>query len=209
MKNKEILLKQYETLRNEILEANKSNNQILIVTVGFVGGVLSFCSSQVDEFYYGIISIYFVTFLAYRILYGNRKKIWRNASYMAVFIEPELKKIKWETRLNNLKTKMEPRRKSSFTSLSTENDFYIVNALNIIALVFLVFKYVDSGYFKSFADNYLELNFITYYISIILTITLFTWSFKCNKLNRRNGKNHQDFLDGWNEIKSAEKSKDN
>jgi len=102
MDQDEQLWNQYVGLQEEIRKAGESNSQILGIVATVVSAILAAGISQSDAIakFFTFLCIYIITFAGYRLLEGNRRRIWRSSTYIQVFLESELKHIKWETRLD-------------------------------------------------------------------------------------------------------------
>src|SRR6478736_3333078 len=91
---------EYNSLRAEIQAADSLNYQIKFITIGAVGAILSTASTQpIVTALFMCVLAYVVIFLSYGLLCGNRRRIWRMATYLEVFLEPELGGDGWEIRV--------------------------------------------------------------------------------------------------------------
>jgi hypothetical protein len=123
---------EYNSLRAEIQAADSLNYQITFLTIGAVGAILSAASTQpIVTALFMCVLAYVVIFLSYGLLCGNRRRIWRIATYLEVFLEPELGGDGWEIRVQAQRAQAE-RKATDFKPTSS----VIVNeSLNAMAMV--------------------------------------------------------------------------
>lgn len=87
---------EHQHLQDEIRAADSLNYQILGIVVGAVAAILTAGFSKVDSGlrFFIFLCVYVVTIPGYRLLQGNRRRIWRINTYIRTFIEPEFEYIK-------------------------------------------------------------------------------------------------------------------
>jgi hypothetical protein len=206
MEKEEQLLKEYQNLRDEIRGADSLNYQILGIVVGAVAAILTTGFTQTDASIRLLIflCIYVVTLPGYRLLKGNRRRVWRISTYMRVFLEPELKFMRWETRLDQQRRKiLDEAERQFFSSLVGTNEWIIVSMLNLIAGLMSIF-------YGLFQANIAILNIPIDGVRMGGTILLILFNIwlalsmsKQEKDLRRLGKIEQSYLQSWVELKNT------
>lgn len=127
---KQLLWNQYQQLSDEIKAADALNYQIVGVVVAACVALLNaaFSSNKSSEDRCWImLTVYAVTIPRRFLLEVARTRIWRVASYLEVFVEPDLQPNKWQTRLN---------RRPGMQHLRTDiirTEFWLISGLDIVA----------------------------------------------------------------------------
>lgn len=127
---------EYHSLREEIRVADSLNCQIMGIIIGAVALILTTGVGQAKPSarVMAFLCSYVVTYPGYRLLQGNRRRIWRISTYMRTFLEPNLGFVKWETRLSKQREiSTQPRRAQEFSTLISQNEWFIITLLNIVA----------------------------------------------------------------------------
>lgn len=196
------LLREYESLRSEIRNADTLNYQIIGIVVGAVALLLStgFKEANPSTRLSIFLCIYVVTIPALRLLQGNRRRTWRISTYLQVFVESRLELIKWECRLR--KQGLQPADKGTrhfFSSLAGRNEWLIIGMTNSIAAL--------ASIFNGLLQINMELPYKYGGIAIIGILHL--WHVLSTshqeKTLRRGGKVEQGYFDSWIKIRDAEK----
>ena len=94
-------LKLYELLTQEIQAAESQTYQVVSVGAGAIAAILAAGFNQRDHVLrlFMFLTSYLIIFPMVRLLSGNRSRIWRIATYMRVYLEPELPGVQWQTHL--------------------------------------------------------------------------------------------------------------
>lgn len=98
-------LAEYGHLRQEILDADKANYQVL----GFLlaaTGLLFARAFELPNPAQGALTLAIVQVFAFPchlLLRANRRRVWRIATYLRTFVEPRLPGLQWESRLHGLR----------------------------------------------------------------------------------------------------------
>ena len=127
---------EYHSLREEIRVADSLNCQIMGIIIGAVALILTTGVGQTKPSarVMAFLCSYVVTYPGYRLLQGNRRRIWRISTYIRTFLEPNLGFVKWETRLSKQREiSTEPRRAQEFSTLISQSEWFIITLLNIVA----------------------------------------------------------------------------
>jgi len=185
---------QYEDLRKEIIKADSLNYQIIGIVVAGVAAIITASFSRNDflERYIILLCVYLITFPGNLLLIGNRIRIWRIATYMRVFLEPELDYIKWESRLHK---QAEIHQKDFIiSSYVIDNEFLIITVLNCF-----------TGFLSLFAVYQLTYSFN---IKIVLTLIIIStnllisiYTKKKKQALKRYGEIEKNFYRSWEEIR--------
>jgi hypothetical protein len=201
------LWNEYESLRNEIKDADSLNYQVLGIMVAAVA-VLITTGIKTNgcwlESLLIILCVYVVTIPAYAIMKGNRRRIWRISTYLRVFIEPNLF-AKWETRLDiqRDKEKNDKKKQTALSSLVSFNEYRIVILMNWSAALFAIIETMIRE----------SMNHQVYYgipILVILFNLIFTiWAYIEEKKLKRLGKVEKNFIKSWESVKHSTSNKNN
>lgn len=196
------LWNEYQMLREEIKSADALNYQILGVVVAASVAILTagFKEAQLLTRLCIFVSVYAVTFSAYRLLCGNRVRIWRISTYMRKFLEPELKYLNWETRVSVQREKVvEQRAKDTLSSLIGKNEWVIIFLLNSSALISAVISYFTSHKADS---TPVEIGILV--IMLLLFGWLVFYTSAQGKSLKRGGVTEQNFQRYWFEVEKDE-----
>jgi hypothetical protein len=239
----EQLLKQYEILREELAAADSQNYKVTAgvftaCSVILITGFQQLQAAGADLSRYWLCFLIFLTSLTvsipgYRILLGNRKRVWRIATYMTTFVEPLLAQLKWETRVQKLrkvedavKNKQSSGRRSLFRrflggSILTSSDV-IANEILLmafftgIACVGLLLSLIGISEWlgnisgispidtaKNLNDGKLRVLTIAI-ICIVLAISIFFKAKRDIKSESRTGSSRSDMEERWKTVKDEE-----
>jgi|LakMenE18May11ns_1017448.scaffolds.fasta_scaffold9893922_3 hypothetical protein len=127
---------EYHSLREEIRVADSLNCQIMGIIIGAVALILTTGVGQAKPSarVMAFLCSYVVTYPGYRLLQGNRRRIWRISTYIRTFLEPNLGFVKWETRLSKQREiSTDPSRAQQFSTLISQNELFIITLLNSVA----------------------------------------------------------------------------
>jgi hypothetical protein len=139
---------EYHGLREEIRIADSLNYQIMGILIGAVSLILTtgVAQSKPSASIAAFLCSYVVTYPGYRLLQGNRRRIWRISTYMRIFLEPKLDSVKWETRLSKQSKILLPPRTQRPSSLISQNEWFIITLLNIVAGLAAITYILKTGY---------------------------------------------------------------
>jgi len=181
--------KQYEMLREEIMQNLSTTHNLLTITYVAVGVILSYIMINLDSLalyfeppilFIPIFVILIVIFYRLRILSTDNISM---STYMEVFLEPYLNDIKWETHVHKINL-----RRSIFPRACKPNLIFII-ALYTLFIYMLVANF--SLISLLFAGS---LNTIAFTICFILLAN-----------SSSNRKLRRDYIDAWRTIKDSEK----
>jgi hypothetical protein len=183
--------KEYDSLRDEMLQL--SNRQLNLVTFTLTASVtlIGFGIDNGDGFI-ALIPLILLAFLLNQQVI-TRRGILRISTYISYFLEPQAKRVGWETRVNHL------RRKSAVTPIfrdfgSTQTAFALLPIF--VGLVCIVVSFI---YLISFGG----------YFWLVPTILLVLWTGYSISILRRlklagSDRLRREFLKAWAEIQSYE-----
>jgi hypothetical protein len=149
---KQLLWNHYQQLSEEIKAADILNYQIIGVVVAAVVALLNaaFSKASSEDRCWILMSVFAVTIPGRFLLELARRRIWRIASYLEVYIEPVLQVVKWQHRLNDKVVE----RGLRTNSLGIE--FWLIFGLDLLAGALVIATVVgldvkDGGLFMAFA----------------------------------------------------------
>ncbi len=133
------LWNQYQHLTDEIKAADSQNFQILGVVIAAVVAILNagLANSDPATRFWMLLSGYILTYPARRLFAGNQARIWRIATYMRVFMEPEFEHVRWQTRLYNRSQLVPARDRGTLSSRIVGYELGIFATLNAVVAVAL------------------------------------------------------------------------
>lgn len=156
MDSHELLMKEYQNLRNEIIQVTSLHNTLLTFTITTTIAVLSFVFAQdsIIPFLF-LLPFCIIIPMSMRIAY-YRTNMAKISAYIIVFIETEIPEINWETRNRNAISGLLNKNKKQYTLLSYFEClllciicyvlfavFYIIqNAFSIITFIHLLWPLV-------------------------------------------------------------------
>lgn len=188
------LWNEYQSLRSEMTQADTLNYQTMGGVVAVSASILAAGFNQVDPSLklFVFLCVYSITIPGYRLLQGNRRRIWRISTYIRTFLEPNFEFIQWETRLEKSRRLKTTSQRQSLSSLVGTNEWFIITILDIIAGLGAVIALIQL---YSASQN----QWCTAGIVAIVLLNIL-WVF--NTLNqetklRRLGTVEQNFLDSW------------
>jgi len=188
----EILWNHYHQLTEEIRSLDTLNYQIIgVVVVGAASLVAAaFNRNSLEDRSWILLSIFALIIPGIRFLGSTRGRMWNLATYLEIFIEPELEIVKWQERLN----KRAPV-KRNFQMLDV--DFHLMSLLAIAAgfLIVTTCFWMPSNEAWSFGVGAVALTSL----SLILAFRAITKFARC-------GKAHRDNQEGWQALKKVEKN---
>jgi Na+/melibiose symporter-like transporter len=150
----------YQSLRSEMLEADKLCNQLLSIQSAATAAILSAAFSQQNETFrfFILLSVYVVTIPCYRLIHSNRRRTWRISTYLIVFLEPELdQSVSWETNLlpqTNETIRLNKSTKKLPSSLIHRNEWIIVCGMNLIATLLACYSICQINNMESVWRKY-------------------------------------------------------
>jgi len=194
---------EYQSLRSEVTHADSLNYQTISIVVGAAGVILTAGLNQSDPIPRSLIflCVYIVTIPGYRLLQGNRRRIWRISTYIRTFLEPNLEFVKWETRLDSSRKKPTSENvRQGLSSLIGMNEWFIVTMINLIAGAATTFSLMGLS-----SDNPISRWRIIFIAGVILiNVWLIFITARQEKDLRRLGKVEQGFLNSWSELRDKE-----
>jgi uncharacterized damage-inducible protein DinB len=195
------LWNQYQSLREEIRGADSLNYQIMAIVAGAVAALLTTGVKEADSLTRVCIflCVYVVTIPGYRLLQGNRLRIWRISTYLRTFVEPKLDFVKWETRLDiQRRQKADGGKRGGFSTLASANEWTIISSVNTLAALGAILSLQQK---VDMAPN-VKIGGIAAIVVAHLVIVVWT-SLQERKL-RRLGDVEQNFLESWRKIRGIE-----
>lgn len=189
---------EYHGLREEIRLADSLNYQIMGIIIGAVALILTTGVGQAkpSASVVAFLCSYVVTYPGYRLLQGNRRRIWRISTYMRTFLEPNLASVKWETRLSKQsKISTQPQ---GLSTLVGQNEWFIITLLNIVAgfaaMVYILIKLKYDPWIKVFSSL----------LVILLNSIVVIKTSRDEKALRRLGKVEDEFIKSWRLVLDGE-----
>lgn len=179
---KELKLKEYEMLRQEILqyleEYQNLRNMMYIITVTLLG----FCLTGEKTIVYAFLLPLAVIIPSYIISYDYWKCVTKAATYLRVFHERDVNyPCHWETRHSNF---------NKIYNFSSKSDYQeLPYAICSCVCIFLYFLNVDYSKCYIFEIN-------TGIATIIMVIFVFA---------KYRGVNTEKYIDAWEQVKKEEK----
>jgi hypothetical protein len=192
------LWNEYQNLRSEMAQADTLNYQTMGGVVAVSGGILTAGFNQVDPSLkvFIFLCIYSITVPGYRLLQGNRRRIWRISSYIRTFLEPNFEFIQWETRLDKSR-RLKPTSRQDLSSLVGTNEWFIITLLDVIAGLGAVTALIQL--YGTSQNQWCIAGIVAIVLSNIF------WFFNTLKQEtklRRLGSVEQSFLDSWESLKN-------
>jgi hypothetical protein len=192
------LWNEYQNLRSEMAQADTLNYQTMGGVVAVSGGILTAGFNQVDPSLkvFIFLCIYSITVPGYRLLQGNRRRIWRISSYIRTFLEPHFEFIQWETRLDKSR-RLKPTSRQDLSSLVGTNEWFIITLLDVIAGLGAVTALIQL--YGTSQSQWCIAGIVAIVLSNIF------WFFNTLKQEtklRRLGSVEQSFLDSWESLKN-------
>lgn len=188
---KQLLWNHYQQLSEEIKAADTLNYQVIGVVVAAAVALLNaaFSKSSFEDRCWILLSIYAVTMPGRFLLEVARTRIWRVASYLEIFIEPELQYVKWQERLN---------RRGMGRHLPTNiirTEFWLISGLDLVASALVIATTLGVNDGRRF-----------YFLAGAIVLLLYSL-FRASVAHRRfarGGKVHRENRDSWQRLKEAE-----
>jgi hypothetical protein len=189
-------LKIYELLTQEIQSAEAQTYQIVSIGGGAIAAILAAAFNQRDPYLRLFMSLtaYLVILPMLYLLAGNRSRIWRIASYMRTFLEPELSAIKWQTHLSH------PAAEGKSSFIRESQMLVILIATSVVGLVSFVNFCLVIGWTPASFEPGSPFSWRAIAVAVIALILniAFLWSEILLKRNlRRGGDNENDWLKSW------------
>lgn len=191
---------EYQRLRDEIMQADSRNYQMLGVIIAAAAALLAAAFSRGGEKPSLIaLLVYAVTIPGYRMLYVNRKRIWRISTYMRVFLESRLQYTQWETRLSEQREKASPDRRNDFSTFALKTEWLTVSLINFVAALCAAWAMLD---YEGVAR--LILPILGLPTLICGNVCLWKWTHDSKVELERLGKVEKGFLESWEALKKSQ-----
>jgi hypothetical protein len=202
MESQAQLWNQYHSLREEIRGADSLNSQIMGIVVGAVAVLLTTAIKENEPLVRSLVfmCVYVVTVPGYRLLRGNRLRIWRISTYLRVFIEPELDFVKWETRLTSQREDpdLDPRERDGFSTLVSASEWAIISLVNTLAALGAILSLL----YKPDATLNEKIGGVAVVVTINLSVMF--WTLRQERALRRQGDVEKRFLRSWQKLRTKE-----
>jgi hypothetical protein len=196
------LWNQYQSLREEIRGADSLNSQIMGIVVGAVAVLLTTAIKEAEPLARLLVfmCIYVVTVPGYRLLRGNRLRIWRISTYLRVFIEPELSFVKWETRLTRQREdpELDPRGRDGFSTLVSASEWAIISLVNTLAALGAILSLLQS------LDVALHEKIGGIAVIAAINLSVMFWTLRQERALRRQGDVENRFFRSWQKLRAKE-----
>lgn len=155
-KKTEELLFEYEELRKEILSNFTLGIQILGGTVTFVAVIMTLGFSEAIKSYLARAALFFVgeaiAFIGLNQTMSLAHSTFQIASYLRVFTEPELKYVRWETRLHEFRHNLKNIPYEEHTGSVRYTYAFIIIVNFILASTFALLDAAPGFQFRGFRD---------------------------------------------------------
>lgn len=187
-------MKLYDLLTQEIQTAENQTYQIVSVGIGAVAAILAAGFNQSNHVlrFFMFLTAYLIIIPMIRLLKGNRSRIWRIATYMQVFLEPELSDVKWQTHLalqrESGKSTFIPGSQMLVVQLGT-----VVVGIATLVNLFLIWHWRLLPFVSGSA-------FVLGAVLIVVTAALVRYESHTEIETRRGGAIEQDWLQSWREL---------
>jgi hypothetical protein len=192
----DILYRQYESLRNEIFLASSENFKLTTWMVGIIGAVMYFCIEK--SFAFGLFSVFCITYIGYEMCVGNRRRIWRIATYIRVYMEPQLKddEIQWETRLHEFCEKKS--KTTFFNSNIIRHEFWWFNILNFLTVIVCGYIKLNENYeLYSYWNAFKHNEFVAV---LILAFSFLIYTYYKQLKTNRHGEVYEQMFATWKKM---------
>jgi hypothetical protein len=151
------LLFEYEQLRKEILGNFTLGLQLLGGTVTFVAVIMTLAYSEAVESYLAKGALFFVgegiAFVGLMQTMSLAHSTFQIASYLRTFTEPELKYVRWETRLEKFREELGKLPYEELTGSVRYTYAFIILVNYCLGSGFILWNVVGPGFqFKGFGD---------------------------------------------------------
>ena len=185
---------EYHSLREEIRVADSLNCQIMGIIIGAVALILTTGVGQANASarILAFLCSYVVTYPGYKLLQGNRRRIWRISTYMRTFLEPNLCFVNWESRLSKMGNNLTKHGSEQwFSTRISQNEWFIITLLNIVAgIAALVYGVLELS-------CPLLLKLACCLLIVSLNCYLFYETRRQEKALRRTGEIEVEFINSW------------
>jgi hypothetical protein len=190
---------EYQRLRDEIMQADSRNYQVLGI---MVAGAVALLAAALPKGGGGpspsVLLVYALTIPGYRMLCVNRRRIWRISTYMRVFLEKKLTFTQWETRLDAQRRHTLGATHNRLSSLAHTTEWLVVVVINLATAVCGGWAIVDlTRGFRCWSITGLS-------VLILANFGLVVWMGASELKLRRLGKIESSYLAAWRELEKAE-----
>lgn len=189
----ELILKEYEMLRQEIDQKMELHNTLLTFTITSTILVLTVAASEKVTILY-LFPFCVIIPMSLRIAY-YRKAMAKLSAYMIVFLEPTLKDMNWESR-NYAFSKQ-------YGGLSSEKHKFQISYFECLVLGCVCYALYLLNYFPFECEKITFIMVLGAIWPIILLVWIAQITYKMNRVD----KDRNEFIEKWNNIKTSEDSK--
>ncbi len=180
------IMKEYDTLRNEINQKIELHNTLLTFTITTTVAVLTFALSQNRTILY-LVPFCILIPMSMRIAY-YRSAMSKLSAYMIVFLEKNLNGVNWETRNADLV-------EEHLNNKKNINNYVVLRYFECLILAVICYVFYIIDYVK---DK--EINAIVV-INILWPLTFVIWEILVTKRINSVDKEKQEWIKRWNELK--------
>ena len=139
MNDKDVLLKEYESLKSEINQKIELHNSLTMFMITTVIAILAFALESDNSLLY-LLPFGIIIPVSMRIAY-YRTAMVKLSAYISVFIEKRIKELNWETRNMHFVNKGENKLQNCFTI----SHFYEGLILSMICCVLFFLSYLNNN----------------------------------------------------------------
>lgn len=189
------LLEEYRILHNEINQKIALQNTILTFTITTTVAILTIAVSENITIIY-LVPFFIIIPMSMRIAY-YRSVISKLSAYIIIFLEPNLKDMKWETRNAILGARLrqkECKKKNRKFAFSRNYECLI---LSIICYLLYVLDYIK--------DKTITLCII---IIVALPVLFVLWEFIITKRINSLDQVQKEWINEWEQLKNKEENKE-
>lgn len=180
------IMKEYDTLRNEINQKIELHNTLLTFTITTTVAVLTFALSQNRTILY-LVPFCILIPMSMRIAY-YRSAMSKLSAYMIVFLEKNLNGVNWETRNADLV-------EEHLNNKKNINNYVVLRYFECLILAVICYVFYIIDYVK---DK--EINAIVV-INILWPLIFVIWEILVTKRINSVDKEKQEWIKRWNELK--------
>lgn len=190
----ELILKEYEMLRQEINQKMELHNTLLTFTITSTILVLTVAASEKITILY-LFPFCVIIPMSLRIAY-YRKVMAKLSAYMIVFLEPTLKDMNWEGRNYTFSKK--------YGGLSSEKHKFKISYFECFVLGCVCYALYLLNYFPSECKKMTSATILGTIWPIALLVWVAEITYKMNRVD----KDRDEFIGKWHNIKMSEESKE-
>lgn len=190
MSKKENMIREYETIREEILQKVELHNSLITFMVTTVVALLTFALTQEEPFLY-LLSFCIIIPISMRVTYYRTMMI-KLSAYVVVYFEKDIEGLKWETR----NTQFVNAENERLYNKLTISHYYEGFLLGIVSYGLFVYNFIQN---KNLESGEL--------ILVHLPIILLIWEWMITKRISQFDKERNKWISEWEKLRNNEMGK--